>query len=65
MFVRYKKIKKKKNFFAQIQGAPKASIKKKSWRMADSLSLDRRVWDKKKSNGFLKRKVGYVTIYHI
>ena len=65
MFVEYKK-----NFFfnfkflAQIQGAPKSNIKKKvdAWRTVY-------LWigksESKKSNGFSKRKVVYVTIYHI
>ena len=56
MFVEYKKFFFFNfYFFAQIQGAPKSNIKKKSWRMADSLSLDRQVWNKK-IKWFLKKK---------
>ena len=65
MFVEYKK----KFFFnlyflAQIQGAPKSNIKKKvdAWPTV-YLWIGRS--ESKKSNGFLKRKVAYVTIYHI
>ena len=48
MFVEYKQIFILNFcFMAQIQGAPKSNIKKKIWRMADSLSLDRQVWNKK------------------
>ena len=65
MFVEYKK----KFFFyfyflAQIQGAPKSNIKKKvdAW---PTVYLWIGKSETKKSNGFLKRKVAYVTIYHI
>ena len=66
MFVEYKK----KFFFnfyflAQIQGAPKSNNKKKKLthgRQFISRSLSPK---QKKSNGFLRRKVAYVTIYHI
>ena len=65
MFVKYKKF-----FFfnfyslAQIQGAPKSNIKKKvdAW---PTVYLWIGKSETKKSNGFLKRKVAYVTIYHI
>ena len=67
MFVEYKK-----NFFlnfyflAQIQGAPKSNIKKKfdAWH-GRQLYLWIGKSETKKSNGFLKRKVAYVAIYHI
>ena len=51
------------NFLAKIQGAPK-SIKKKvdAW---PTVYLWIGKSETKKSNGFLKRKVAYTTIYHI
>ena len=65
MFVEYKK----KIFFnfyflAQIQEAPKSNIKKKvdAW---PTVYLWIGKSETKKSNGFLKRKIAYVTIYHI
>ena len=65
MFVEYKKIFFLNYYFlAQIQGAPKSKIKKKfdAW-------LTVYLWigksKTKKSNGFLKSKVAYVTYYHI
>ena len=54
MFVEYKKFFFLIFFLAQIQGVPKSNIKK-SWRMADSLSLDRQVWNKK-IKWFLKKE---------
>ena len=66
MFVEYKKIVFFFNFhfLAQIQGAPKSNIKKKfdAW---PTVYLWIGKSESKKSNGFLKRKVTYVTIYHI
>ena len=51
-------------FLAQIQGAPKSNIKKKvdAW---PTVYLWIGKSESKKLNGFLKRKVAYVTIYHI
>ena len=51
-------------FLAQIQGAPKSIIKKKvdAW---PTVYLWIGKSETKKSNDFLKRKVAYVTIYHI
>ena len=65
MFVEYKKIFVLNFYFlAQIQRAPKSNIKKKvdAW---PTVYLWIGKSETKKSNGFLKRKVDYVTIYHI
>ena len=65
MFVEYKKIFFFNFYFlAQIQGAPKSNIKKKvnAW---PTVYLWIGKFETKKSNGFLKRKVAHVTIYHI
>ena len=66
MFVEYKKIVFffNFNFLAQIQGALKSNIKKKvdAW---PTVCVWIGKYETKKSNGFLKRKVAYVTIYHI
>ena len=47
-----------------MQGAPKSNMKKKvdAW---PTVYLWIGKSETKKSNGFLKRKVAYVTIYHI
>ena len=65
MFVEYKKFFFFNFYFlAQIQGAPKLNIKKKvdAW---PTVYLWIGKFETKKSNSFLKRKVAYVTIYHI
>ena len=65
MFLEYKKIFFFNFYFsAQIQGALKSYIKKKvgAW---PTVYLWIGKFETKKSNGFLKRKVAYVTIYHI
>ena len=55
MLVKYKKFFFLFLFFGPNPGSAKIEHKKKSWRMADSLSLDRQVLNKK-NKWFLKKE---------